>query len=845
MNVPLQSIGYCAELRFATDWPVWGVLGLAALIGVGTMVLYLRESHRVASPWSWLLPGIRATAIVLAFLMLAGPVWHRRQIIGAPARVVWALDRSASMSESDSQTQSAIGGSRSRLRRATDRLFGSADQSGWIEDLDETHLMEVVVFDQTSTKAWDSELPRVGPEDGGFGVESQARSVLDSKTSELLSVANGNLTDLSAPLTDAMNQTLRQIPDQVQTDESASAQRVMVLMSDGRESVGQTDSAEIAERLAQTGWQVHTVGMGSLEEPPDIGVVDVDVPQRVADDGRLAGQVMVKHFGHADQSVRVQIRSGDTIVWSESIEIQLDGKTAVPFDFPVEELMSKISSSDLRGVNRDSVVLPLTAEVSLATDDETVFDSTNVVTNRSPNNNTVDFRVAAASRDRELLILDGSSRWEMRYLRNLFMRDPAWRVDTVLFGAGTDKPSAQRGEEPGQMPNSARAWATYDAVILGEVPPDQWTAEDSQRLSEFVSRGGGLIVVDGRYDRIKELVSTVNSDSIEDPNPLAGLIPVRFDSIDLDAISSEDATPSEIDFIVPTDSGVAHPVMLLDSDSKPIEKAWQSLPAPTVVSSTIAMPDAEVWAEAVDKNGGRRPWLVTRLFGAGRVFYLASDQTWRWRYKLESRLHRRFWNQLMTAAMQPPYAVRDEFVAIGTDKIDYAIGQPATIRARLLQENVGNMDGELMANTTVDALLLKDDQIVATIPMRLEDAQRRTYIGQTQGLPEGQYDVRVRASGFDADALKASSPIWVQPPRSGELDRTSVDETTLKRIAQAGGGTYVHESSLDDLYSRIAPMSRGRIVESDTALWQTWWVFLLIVSLLAIEWCLRKKVGLV
>lgn len=844
MNVSLRPIVYFAELRFASDWPAWAVFGLAVLIGGGTMLLYLRESHRVASPWSWLLPGIRATAVVLAFLMLAGPVWHRRQIIGAPARVVWALDRSASMSESDSQTQNVIGGSRSRLRRATDRLFGSGDQAGWIEGLDGTHLMEVLVFDEDSAKAWDSELPRVAPNKDVDG-ESPIPSILDSTTSELFSVANGNLTDLSAPLTDAMNQTRRQIQNQVGTDETAPAQRVMVLMSDGRESVGQTDPAEVAERLAQSGWQVHTVGMGSLEEPPDIGVVDVDVPQRVADDGRLAGQVIIKHFGHSEQSVRVQIRSGDTIVWSETIEIQSDGKTSVPFDFPVEELMSQISSSDLRGVNRDSVVLPLTAEVSSATGSEFVSNSANVLSSGSLNNNTMDFRVAAASRDRELLILDGSSRWEMRYLRNLFLRDPAWRVDTVLFGAGTDKPSVRRGEAPGQMPGSARAWATYDAVILGEVPPDQWTSEDSLRLNEFVSRGGGLIVVDGRYERIRELVSMGNSESLEDANPLAGLIPVRFDANELGAVASEDGNSPEIDFIAPTDSGVAHPVMLLDSDSKPIEKAWQSLPAPTVVAATTAMPDAEVWAEAVDKNGARRPWLVTRLFGAGRVFYLASDQTWRWRYKLESRLHRRFWNQLMTAAMQPPYAVRDEFVAIGTDKIDYAIGQPATIRARLLQENVGDTGGQLMVNTTMDALLLKEDQVVATIPMRLEDPQRRTYIGQTQGLPEGQYDVRVRASGFDVDALRASSPIWVQSPRSGELDRTSVDETTLKRIAQAGGGTYVHESSLDDLYSRIAPMSRGRIVESDTALWQTWWVFLLIISLLAVEWCLRKKVGLV
>ncbi|TWU03794.1 VWA domain-containing protein [Neorhodopirellula pilleata] len=831
-----------ADLRFTVDWPVWLVVTVSIAMGIATMMLYLRETRTLSSPWSWLLPGMRGTAVVLACLLLAGPTWHRRQVIGTPARVVWAIDRSASMGESDSQASTQGDSSESRLRRATDLLFGGPEQRGWIDRLSETHAMEVHVFDRQSREVWDSDSNELVP-----GSEPDSRSSYDSSVADSLEHADGTDTDLSSPLQTALDRTLRDISTLAENDHSNDSdqapERILVLMSDGRDSVQRVDAADTSRKLAQSGWQVHAVGMGSLDEPPDVGVVDVDAPQRVADDGRLAGQIYLKHFGVRDRSVRVQIRSGDTVVWSQEIAIDTDGKTPVAFDFPVDQLMNRISGQDLRGVDRDSVVLPLTAEVVTSTGDS---DGTATMVGK-PGNDSIDFRVAAASRDRELLILDGSSRWEIRYLRNLFTRDPAWRVDTILFGEGTDQEKVKRGEDPGQLPGSSRAWSRYDAVVLGEIPANQWTREDALRLSEFVSRGGGLIVIDGRYDRIRTLL---DSPDPEQPNLMAELIPVRFDSDDL-ATNPPNNPVSTIQRIEPTDAGAQHPVMLLDSEAKPITKAWQSLPAPQSIAASEPQLDAEVWAEAVDQEDQRQPWLVTRLFGAGRVFYLASDETWRWRYKVESRLHRRFWTQLMTAAMQPPYAVRDEFVAIGTDKVDYDIGQSATIRVRLLQDNQGGINassnaeaGSILDATTVDALLLENEQVVGTIAMRLEDPQRRTYVGQTLPLPAGKYDVRIRASGYDASALKASSPIWVQAPRSGELDRTSVDEPSLSRIAQAGGGRYVHESSVEELFDQIAPLSRGRILESDTALWQTWWVFLSIVCLLALEWWARKKVGL-
>ena len=435
-------------------------------------------------------------------------------------------------------------------------------------------------------------------------------------------------------------------------------------------------------------------------------------------------------------------------------------------------------------------------------------------------NNALSFRVAASTRKRKLLILDGSSRWEMRYLRNLFERDPAWSVNTVLFGVGTDSLRLPRGDAKGQYPKRSETMAKYDAVILGEIPADRFDDNDAQILQSFVARGGGLVVIDGKYDRMARLMT----------DRLPELIPAEPDG--------DHFIPSKS--IVPTRLGLEQPMMNLAHDEEGLAEFWKRLPVPTATASVSSKTGSEVWAEVIDDRGERSPWLVTWLFGGGRVFYFASDQTWRWRYKVADRFHARFWNQVLAAVMQPPYSARDDYVAIGTDKIDYDAGEKPIIRARL-QDTAGSPVGD----ATVDACLFAGNQLVGTVPMSVDDADRGTYIGQASELTSGAYDIRIRASGFDQQALQATTPIWVGDSTTTEWNRISLNENTLTAITDAGGGQYRHESSADEILKQLKPLSSGRIIESDHLVWQSFYWFLAVMALLTTEWYLRKRTGLV
>jgi hypothetical protein len=254
--------------------------------------------------------------------------------------------------------------------------------------------------------------------------------------------------------------------------------------------------------------------------------------------------------------------------------------------------------------------------------------------------------------------------------------------------------------------------------------------------------------------------------------------------------------------------------------------------------SVNALPGAEVLVEAsvADK---KLPAMVTRVFGAGRVLYMASDETWRWRYKAADTWHQRIWNQLARFVMPRPFSVSDEYVSIDTGAVRYDFGDSVDVRVRLL-----GLDGKPALNATADAIVWKDGRMISTVSLNADPDIEGIYRGRFGSLPEGDYEVSVRAAGYSESALQARSRFVVQPPESGEMTQTAANESLLRQMAAASSGVWLREEEISRLPELLAPLSNGRVVESDTLIWQSYWWFAAIVMLLTVEWVLRKRAGL-
>lgn len=796
--------GLLASLRFTSSLPIFAVVVLALVAMIAVMLFYYRETRSLGSPLSYLLPLLRGLAVALTILILTGPVWYSRSTIGTLGRVKFALDVSSSMSITDDLSQHPID---TRLWRATQWLTGTDGKPGLIDRLRPTHQIEIHAIDgDTSIPIWSSE-------------SNESTTVLADL------IAESNRTDLSL----AFQTMAVQIPDDSNTKtldaENQTIHEAVVLLSDGRHNAGKSP-VQTAEQLAEIPAQVMTVGIGGEAEPIDVGIVQIVRPESVAVDGKFKGQVVIKHFGVAGEEIEARIEHLGRTVWQQQITADGEGQQEVDFEIDIGNLIRQSDlTSDLdQQVKRDAVAIELRAVVDLiGTEDDSVDSLVDSLSTLLSENDSIRFRIAASTRARRLLILDGSSRWETRYLKNIFQRDPAWQVDTVIFGPGTESPRIERGEAAGQFPANPEAISVYDAMVLGEIPANQITTKDADLIRRFVSRGGGLVIVDGQYGQIADLATTDFADLLPVDFPLGG--------------AAGPVGPIEL-----TPLGREHPVLDIGTANSDLDSLWKQLPPPSYSVTTTAKPGTEVLANLRLSEGLSIPWMVTRMYGSGRILYLSSDQSWRWRYKLADQLHARFWNQMLQYAMQSPYAVDNGFVGLGTDKVDYNKGETSLIRTRLRGPS-----GEAVGDATVDALLMMDGQVVETVPLSIEDRLRGTYRGQTSPLKPGRYDVKIRASGFGLDALDASTPIWVSSNPLIEASRLSLDRNRMVEIAVAGKGEYFDEteSNVDELLDKLKPLSSGVVVESETLLWQSYYWFMLIVLLLSVEWLLRKRAGLV
>jgi hypothetical protein len=251
------------------------------------------------------------------------------------------------------------------------------------------------------------------------------------------------------------------------------------------------------------------------------------------------------------------------------------------------------------------------------------------------------------------------------------------------------------------------------------------------------------------------------------------------------------------------------------------------------------LPGAEVLATAISEIESQ-PLLVTRRFGAGRVFFSATDETWRWRYKVADAVHQRLWNQLARWVMRTPMAVQGEFVSLDCGEASYAFGKNVEIRTQLRDQN-----GLPASGKSPIALLSLGGELAARVPLIEDPNVPATYYASIASLGAGDYDVSLEVAGFSREALDVHANFSVVSPPSIEMQQTVCDDRMLRELAEMTGGKYLPETDADQLFPLLRPLSSGRFVESDTILWQTYWWFAAAMIVLVAEWWLRKRAGLI
>jgi hypothetical protein len=440
-------------------------------------------------------------------------------------------------------------------------------------------------------------------------------------------------------------------------------------------------------------------------------------------------------------------------------------------------------------------------------------------------------------------MVDGRSRWESRYLKNAFERDPFWEIVPVIAESDDILATGPRfpiGENQPQFPIDRDELMKFDLVILGDFPLDLLSNEQQQWLVDFVAEsGGGLVIVDGQRDEWAKADRTI----------VGQLLPVERLAVDRAKSKSaveESAKPTSLAFVDLTSIGRSLAALdIRESELVDSVESWKALPRLQWYAPTRSRFGTEVLATLKNQSDtsteeALNPFLATRLNGAGRVLYSASDETWRWRYKVADQVHQRFWNQMARWVMRTPYLAESEFVSLDAGRMNYQEGEPIEIRSRLRKNGTTPLK-----DAEVQAIISRDGLPPIVINLTPNQELPGIYNGTATNLPAGNYRVKVFANGVPREMLDIETEFNVSAKPSVELNEKSADVVSLKRLAESTGGKYLSESELPNLIDLLQPYSQGKIIETETMLWQSYYWFVPVVILLAIEWLLRKRLGLI
>lgn len=801
------------NLLFLGDWGLWATLLLALALAGAAWFYYRREVRARADGIRWLLPALRSTAVFLLVLMLAGPVLHHRRTVGELARILVFVDASKSMGVTDdfmelprklelARAYGWLAAGEVPTNRPPTELLSNATVRAAVDRFDghtRWQRVESLLLDQK-----DGLLPRL----------------INKHNVELWTMAEGEaqrvwLAEQSVPLPTALPGK----PDLPGTDLGAAisarlgqkqdARCAVVLVSDGQHNTGGSP-LEVAKVAGGRNIPFFTVGIGATERPGDLAVLGVTGPDTVFFEDRVKGEILLKDDMPPGQPFTVRIEEGGKTLWEQTLVTERNHRRSVEYSFPVKDLV-EARKTDAQGF--EHISLPLTMHVVVpALEGE-----------KDKSNNEAVLRTRAVTQRRKLLLLEGRPRWEFRYLRNTFERDPQWEVNALV--AGTEVNDLwPRGTGPGKFPADRETLFAYDLIVFGEVPPNLLNDHDLELLRDFAgTRGGGVIFVDGQRELLRGYAKTA----------LGPLFPVEWTG----APAKEPPTALQL-----TERGAAFAPLRLAADSTANAALWHALPPPHWLATTRALPGAETLVEAL-VGPQKLPAIVRRQFGAGQVLYLAFDEAWRWRFQVADKYHEPFWHQVANALMEPPYAVLDKQAALDAGAANYREGDTARIRARLR-----DVLGRAITQGHPQALLFRDGQKVAAIPLAADESNGGIFRGKTPPLTPGRYELRLDPQGLISAANELREEFYVQGrggDASRELDELNCNEDLLQQMAHASNGAYVREENAAQLLDKLEPLSKGRIEDSETVLWQSWWWFGAVVGLLSLEWLLRKRVGLI
>ncbi|MFH1686928.1 MAG: hypothetical protein ABIE70_05335 [bacterium] len=429
---------------------------------------------------------------------------------------------------------------------------------------------------------------------------------------------------------------------------------------------------------------------------------------------------------------------------------------------------------------------------------------------QSSTNNRRSFSVKVLRSRISVLLVSGRPDYEVGFLKRFLDRSDRHEVTFVCTGSKSGNLS---GSIPSRQPDLNR----FDLIILHDPDPRILDARQDVLTSYLADRGGAIWLMMGREFARRTC-----------PEWLRQLLPIS---------STGAGSFTQFDFRAePDESNLLHPVIRLADDQAAVRQAWADLPPfETLIPCDNVAADATLLAYYQRGEGQRYPVLGVRRQGPGKILASAALPFWTWGFvSLGLGEQAVFYDRFLEGSMA--------WLTISDDL------EP--VRAQPTKDVFTRGESVVFDGYAYDAGFRPLTDVLATVRLQAEadgDWTETDFVG----LGEGRFRAGIDALApgtyrWEAGFTKAGTTIRIQQGRLvveefalEEFDRRS-DPATLAAIAQASGGSYYDLAQFERFVTDLAVRPVPVLDKTEAGLWGQWWLLLVFVASLGLEWIMRK-----
>jgi len=806
------------RLHWISAWPLW-VVAMVFAAGLAYIYqLYRREAAPLDGRDRAVFTALRIGAVLILLVMVFEPVvvWDLPAQKDASLPVL--LDDSQSMEVADGFEDSSQLAEVARLLwpeeigpaspKRLDELPGniretmrSLTRAGLVNRLlateDVNFLVPISEMFNLKVYLFSDELKRVGSGYQGPGGSSE-----EDVTAELLKLRitpAGRITRTGDLLREVVNSTRGRVAG-------------VLLVTDGATNVGE-DLDATGRFLKDRGIPVYCIGIGDARPLRDVAVRNVNANRIVLLDDLVTVDFELESQGFRGERIRVKLLRDDV-----AVPVLQEGREGPSAEFLLLEKNAVEDGQD--------IVLPQPCRLSFRADKPGEFTYKLVIEPKPgelvTQNNAASLPIRVVESRIKVLYVEGTPRWEYRYLKNALMRDETIDVSCFLSSADFDFP--QEGDIPlALIPAKDEDLAPYDVIIIGDVPREALSDAQLNLFHKFVEKlGGGLLMQAGTRHAPEEYRGTV----------VEKMLPV-----DLASASVRSTSTAQEWHPVLTPDGSTHPMTRFEADLDENRRLWERMPGffwhyPV----SRARPAAQVLlAHPTERSShGPQPLLVTQFYGSGRTAFLAVDSTWRWRSLIGDRYFVRFWGQVVRHLSQGKLIGTSKRFRVATDRSEYRAGEKVTVTAHVLDR-----DFEPSTASDIRARIDGGAGNVTFLKLEAVTADPGGFRGSVKLNRPAEYRVTLDLADPDADESVLSHQFLVVRSRL-EFVNPRMRRDDLRNLADITGGRYFDAHEVAAIPEVIARLKAATIREVPDEMWNSPVFFALFCGLFLTEMVYRK-----